>query len=335
MAGFKGKRAVACRRLSASLGIAQNRRSGLNVVAHSFHDGSKTHSADRLALIALLAMAVEEGVHVKGLHGFPAAFCHNDGGAGIALGQLLIQSLGDILHAPRHFRHQHDFRSCGNSSRQCNVAAVTAHDFNHSRAVMASGGRADGAHRVDADVDGCVIAQCHFRIGQVVVNRSGNADAVDAQLAQVLSTVETAVTADDHQTFNLHGTQGIGCDFTPCGIKEFHAARRAQIGTGAVCDVQHRIKMHFFHIIVETGRFAQKSIVSALDADELHAVTVRKFCNGHDCRIHTRCIAAACQNTYFSHELFPPNDYPDNGTSCSAFVCRIHCRCKYSIASRQ
>ena len=241
-------------------------------------------------------MAGQEAVHVKGCHGFPAALRQHDGRAVVALGNLLVQAGRHFFHAPRHFRHNHDFRARGAGGLQGDVTAVAAHALHHMRAVVGAAGGADGADGFGADLHSRLVAQRHLSVGKVVVNRAGDADAGDALLAQRACALEAAIAADDDQAVYA----GFHCIFVRlfpvfCLVK-FLTSGGKQDRPAFFQDIGHGRKFHDPEI------FLQKAVISPDNAHGNDIIV--KGCPHHaaDRHIHPRRVAAAGQytDTFFS-----------------------------------
>ena len=179
---------------------------------------------------------------------------------------------------------------------------MAAHDLHNGRTVVGAAGGADGADGFHAGVDGAVVAQRHFGVGQVVVDRAGNADAGDAEVAQRLRTLEGAVAADDDDALDAHVADVLGGLLLHLRPQELEAARGAQVGAGLVGDVQNGVKVQFGHAVLLD---VERAVVAALDAHQGHAVVARSLGYGHDGCIHARGVAAGGQNANSTHKNAP------------------------------
>ena len=169
------------------------------------------------------------------------------------------------------------------------------------RAVVGTAGGADGADGFGADLHSRLVAQRHLGVGKVVVNRAGDADAGDAQLAQTHCALEGAVAADDNQAVDFHRLQRLHGDFAPLGVFELLAARGAQISAGLVGNIQHGVQIQLLQVILDAGGLAQQTVVAVLDANQGHTISRSTAGNGHNGCIHARRIAAGSQDADFSH----------------------------------
>ena len=166
---------------------------------------------------------------------------------------------------------------------------------------MAAGGGADLADGVHTDVHRRIIAQGHFRVGQVVIDGSGNADAGHAEIAQGLGAAETAVSADDHQAVDLHALQGFDGFLLKLLFLELQAAGRAQIGARLVRDIQHQFQRQLLHVVLQVGAFTEQAVVTALYADQRNAVHRRAARDAHHGRVHARAVPAGSKYADLSH----------------------------------
>ena len=178
---------------------------------------------------------------------------------------------------------------------------MAAHDLNDCRAVMGAAGGADGADILHAGVDGAVVAEGHLGVVQVVVDRTGDAHAGDAQVAKRLRALEGAVAADDHDALNAHLADIVGSLKLHFGAKEFQAARGAQIGARLIGDIKNGIQIQFGHVLADVLVQAERAIVAALDAKERHAVVARSLRNRHYGGVHARRVSAGGQYTDSLH----------------------------------
>ena len=304
VAGLEGEPAVVGGRRAATLGVAEHGRARL-ALALVFEQQGELFGADRVVLVdALRAVLDEVAAPVGGLHGVPRAFGDDDGCARVAHVDQAGEAVGGLLNRPRHLRHEADFRAGTGGGLQGDIAAVTAHDLHHARTVVGTAGCADGADIVDAGVDGGVIAQRHLGIGEVVVNRAGDAHAGDAQFAQPHRAVIGTVTADDDDALDAHLADVVGRVHAHFRSYEIKATRGAQVGARLIGDIQNGIQIQLDHVILNMVASAERAVIAALDADEGHAVIARGFGDRHDGGVHARGISAGSQNTDTTHKEY-------------------------------
>ena len=158
---------------------------------------------------------------------------------------------------------------------------------------MAAGGCPDLADRFHADVDSRVIAQGHFRIGQVIVYGAGYADTGYSQVAQGLCSPEASVSADHNKAVDLHAFQRFYSFFLVFLFLEFQASRRTKISTRIIRDIEYQFQRKLLHVILQVGAFPEQTVISALDADQRNAVHRGASCNRHHRRVHSRAVTAA------------------------------------------
>src|SRR5439155_5011667 len=78
------------------------------------------------------------------------------------------------------------------------IAAVPSHGFDQKRAIVRGTGRAQAVDRLERDVDGGVAADRDVGPEEVVVDRRGDADQVNPELAEHVGARLRSVAADHH-----------------------------------------------------------------------------------------------------------------------------------------
>ena len=82
---------------------------------------------------------------------------------------------------------------------QCDPTRVTSHYFNHHDTLVAGRGRVQSIERVHHHGNGGIKSEGHGRRFQIVIDRFGNANAIDARFLQLQRRRHRSVSADDDQ----------------------------------------------------------------------------------------------------------------------------------------
>ncbi len=97
---------------------------------------------------------------------------------------VVLEQRANVVDVDFLLGNENDMRAAGDSRSIGNPAGVAAHDFNDDHAIMRVGRSVDAVDGLGGDHDRCVVAECLVGAADVVVDRLGNANGVDAVFAQ-------------------------------------------------------------------------------------------------------------------------------------------------------
>ena len=173
------------------------------------HDGARLLAGALLDLagepVADAAEAdVAEGVLLAGDQRHLAAVARDralgdDDDRGVLALEARLHPRADVLDVEGLLGDQHHAGAAGDAGVQRDPAGVAAHHLDDQHAVVRLGGRVQAVDRLGGDVDRGVEAEREVGAGQVVVDRLGHADDVDAEVGELGRHAERVLAADRDQ----------------------------------------------------------------------------------------------------------------------------------------
>src|SRR6266404_929378 len=141
-------------------------------------------------------------------------FVHDDERAKITPGIPFLYRCRDLVVVKRDFRNQNNIGATGNAAVQCDPAGVTSHHFYDHDTFVTCGRGVQPVERVHHNVDRGIKSECHRSRFEIVIDRLGNADAIDARFLQLKRGDHRAVAADNDQRLNSKFVQYLAslCD---------------------------------------------------------------------------------------------------------------------------
>ena len=227
----------------------------------------------------------------------PGTLRHHNNKVALADALGVLHPLVNIaLKIIRLFRHQNRHGADRDSGIQRNVSAAPAHHLNHTAAVVGFGCVAQAVYHLHRGVHRGVVTDGVLAARNIIIDGSRHADAGNPGLCQVARAAERTVAADDNQTLNaqlpavfrrlLHALRRI----------ELRAAGSVKHGSAVVNNVRNTAQVHFFHIAV------QQAVIAPVYPKNTHSACERGSNNGTHRRVHSGCVAAACE---YSDLLLP------------------------------
>ena len=204
------------------------------------------------------------------------ALRHRQDGEGLALHLALFQHLADLVHIVGQLRNQDDVRTARDAGIQSQPADLVAHHLDNKDASVGGGGSVDAVDDVGGDVDRALEAKGHVGAPQVVVDRFGQADDVDAVLCQQVCGLVGTVAAQDDQAVELifpvifqhHVQLGLAAKFRHGQAHRFkRLAGGAQNGAAQGEDAGKIAGVHLADVPVD------QSAVSVPDAVDVHILS--------------------------------------------------------------
>ena len=161
-----------------------------------------------------------------------------------------------------------------------------------------------------------IVTDCIVGAGNIVVNCAGNTDAGNAAKRKVARAAERAVAADNDNALHIHLLADINCFLHALFGFEFGASCGIQNCTAAVDDIGNTSEIHFIHIAVH------KAVIAAANAHYTKTVFATGANHRANSCVHTRRVAAACQNTNRFHFFHLIKLFREYNTRIFAFVKR-------------
>ena len=256
------KHTVKRRRIAAALNIPRHDRLDINV-------GMLAHI---ICKIRSFASALRDDDNARQLS---FQFVRNKLARGIFPGKLA-------------FRYQDNIRSARYAGPKGDVAAVAPHNLDHAHAVMRTHGVADLVDLACDRVDSRVKADRKIGIAQVIVDRSRDSDGLNATVRKHFRSAVTAVSADNDQAFNIERVEH---------VQRLLESFRRSIFLAACCTQHRAALMHdVCNILVRKRAYhaGDQALIAMINAHHVHSTALAFFEYRTDCRVHARCISAAC-----------------------------------------
>ena len=206
---------------------------------------------------------------------------------------------------------------------QRDPAGVAAHHLDHEHAVVRLGRGVQPVDRLHRDVDRGVEAEGEVGGVEVVVDRLGDADHVDAEVVQLGRHSEGVLASDGHQRVDAEVEQVL-LDLLHAALDlERVGARGAEDGAAAREDAAHLRDAEL------AGHPLQRSLPAVAEPDELEAVLLDALADdGPDDRVQTGTVASSGEHSDAHGDLLMNGD----GGRCCRFE-RSHETVKPSMAS--
>src|SRR5581483_8636327 len=186
---------VQCRRSSSTLQVAENDTPGLlagapgDFVRNNFSDSAEAKlAAFHIALYLLTVF-------------WPRPFRNNNNTAEVTSRLTSLDHVRDLVEIERNFRNQNDIGAAGNASVQGNPSGVPAHYFHHHHPPVTCCRSVHAIECIHDDRYSGIEPEgrcCGF---QIVVDRFGDADTVDARFLQLLRSHHRAIATNNDQRF--------------------------------------------------------------------------------------------------------------------------------------
>jgi hypothetical protein len=198
------------------------------------------------------------------------------------------------------FGDEDDVSTASNPGMERDPTGVAAHELNEHDAMMAFGGGVEAIDGFGGDDESGVKTESDFSGVEIVVNRFGDADDVDAAAGEIAGNVLCAVPTNDDHGFDaeaasvIHAQVGIVVDdflalfdgFVGEGIAAIGGAKD---GAAAGKNAADGFLGHFF-----CAFGPDESIETVADTDDTHVVLIDGGANdGADDGIETGSVAAA------------------------------------------
>ena len=219
-------------------------------------------------------------------------FCVNDDVMCLAASLIVDDIVDELLLVIVIFlRKENVLSTVGDAAPQSDIACGTSHNLDDGASLMRGGCITDFVNSFHSCVNSCIETDCIFCAGNIKVDCARNTDYVDAFIGKLLSAAIGTVAADNYEAFDTHLVAYFDSSRDAFRCTHLFAASCSK-DCAALLDCIGNIGcFHFLDI------FFHEACVSSLDTIDLESSGQTVTYNGTDCRIHTRRIAAARQNT--------------------------------------
>ena len=232
------------------------------------------------------------------------ALGHGEDGEAAAAVVALADLGGDLVDVVRDLGDQDDVSAAGHARVERQPADLVAHDLHDEHAAVRGGGGVDAVDGVGGDVHGALEAKGHVRAPEVVVDRLGQGDDVQALLAQQVGRLVGAVAAQDDQAVEL---QFVIVLLHRRDLVQTVLVRLADSLVGRAAAAQERAAFGQYAGEVRIAEQAEPPVDQALIAVEkavdLHVLAgiVHRLGHAAHRRVQRLAIAAAGQHTDSNH----------------------------------
>ena len=208
---------------------------------------------------------------------------------------LKLQGTGQLFAAEGDFRYQDVFSAAGKACIEGDISCEPTHHFHDGCPVVGGSRIADAAYRSDHCIDCRIMADGFIGSVHIVINRTGHGDRGDAQVCQLLRSLDGAVPADDDQSVDAPFPEDVGPFLLVRFFEKFFAPGRFQDGPAPEDDSGNGRRIHGYHIIFD------ESGIPAVNAVNFFPIVKGRAHDASYSRIHARRIAAAgeyCQSIH-------------------------------------
>lgn len=193
MAELRGQHSIRRGRRSAALDVAEDRGAGFQSCCGFDCAGQyRTASTQTDRIRASFHGSCDRHVAVSRA----GAFRHADDAESLALAAPLDQQFVHLRQVVWNFRDEDDVRSACDPGAERQPAGVASHHFDHHHAVMAHRGGVDLVQAFPGRLHRGVKAEGLIASFQIIVDRLGHADAVDAVADEIGRAGHGAIAAD-------------------------------------------------------------------------------------------------------------------------------------------
>ena len=201
--------------------------------------------------------------------------------------EALLDERADGLDVERLLGDEDDVGAAGEAGVQGDPARVAAHHLDDEHAVVRLGRGVQPVDRLHRDVDRGVEAEGEVGGVEVVVDRLGHADDVDAEVVQLGRDTERVLAADGDQRVDAEVGEVL-LDLLDAALDlERVGARGAEDGAAARQDAAHLRDAEL------AGRALERALPAVAEADELVAVLLDALADhGPDDGVQAGAVAA-------------------------------------------
>ena len=235
---------------------------------------------------------------------------HGKDGEVLASLGAALHGVGNLLDIVGMFGDEDDIGAARDAGIQCQPSGLVAHHLNAHHAAVAACGGVDAVNDLGCNVHGGMEAERDIGPVDIIVNGLGQADDVEALLAEEVSVFVGAVAAQAEQAVQLGFLVGLfhGGDFVHLVLPHHahHLERRALGSEDRSADRQDAGKLTGVHIAVIA---ANQSVIAIHDADDLNLVPhalIEGLGHAADGCVQARAVAARSEDTNTHFHNKPP-----------------------------
>ena len=249
-------------------------------------------------------------LHLRFFHAH-GAFGDGDDGERLAVLSALTQRIAHDVQIIRDFRQEDDVCAAGNAGIERQPAGLVAHDLDDHDAAVAGGGSVHAVDDVGGDIHGGVEAEGDVCAPDVVIDRLGQADDIQALFGEEVCGLVGAVAAQADEAVQLglfvrllHRLDLVDLVFFD---DAHHGKRRAACAQDGAAQREDAGEIALLHLTVVT---LDQAGIAVLDADDLRVKEgIAGACNAADTGVQAGAVAAGGQDADASfHESLPPVD---------------------------
>src|SRR5690242_17455549 len=200
----------------------------------------------------------------------------------------VLDEAAGLFDVDGHLGHANDVRAAGDAGGDGDPAGVASHDLADENAVVRLRGGVQAIDSLGGDHYGGVEAKADIGAAEVVVNGLGNADAVDAALAESKRDGLGVVAAKRDERIELVALDGLQALFKAARHLLYVGARRAQNRAALLQDAGGRLQVQ------RHGDVVDDAAPTFHKADKLIAVVLNSLAHrGANDSVQTGAVAAA------------------------------------------
>ena len=238
-------------------------------------------------------------VHRVVARGWFDPFCDNDDGVVMASTVPFPQGRDHIVDVVLVLRDD-DVVGTAGDSRMCGYPPLrAAHDLDDDDPVVSLRGGCEAVDGVRCDLNGCLETEGDVRSGDVVVDRLGYANDVDALVSESHRRTQRAVPTDHDQSIDAVTFERRFAGCSAFAVDIWIHTRRAEDGSTASEDSSHRLAVESSCTVLH------QPFPAVLDANNLHIVLYGPSDDTTDDRVESGAVSACGQNSYDAHGHAP------------------------------
>ena len=216
------------------------------------------------------------------------ALGYNNQGIAAAILVRLNQVLAYLIQIELTLRNQYNLGTAGNACQGSQPATAAAHNLYYSNAAVSRSSITELVDSIDNGVGSSIAADGVVSTPYIIINGTRQAyDRHTSLVAELGSTTETAVAADDNQTLNAVLFHVLISLHTALWSHETLAAGSTQEGTATLENIGNAARSKLLQVLV------QQATISIIDTEYLATFIQYGTNYGTGCCIHARAVATA------------------------------------------
>ena len=219
------------------------------------------------------------------------AFGHEHDAAVLRLAETLLNHLGQLVFLERDLGDDGSFGAGGQGTVEGEEAGVASHDLDEEESLVRGGRVTDLVDALHDGVQGRIVTDGEVGAGEVVVDRTGQADDGEVVLlGEIASAMQAAVATDDDEGFDAVFDDHVVGLTSALGGTELVAAGGLEDGATTLDDVADALGFERGDLVRD------QSAIAAVDAFYDDAVGDSRTGDGPDGGVHARSVTARGQD---------------------------------------